>query len=291
MSRLQTDARGPLAHAATRGVLRPAAELPAPAPADREATRSFLGWLRTPDVGCTELRILNAAFDPRGLVVRGDDAIPGRRGSTVAGWFRDPDLLAARARRVSGVSAYVTINPVRPDLLARNDGRLGRVRHTTRDDDVACLRWLFLDIDPVRPPEISSTDDELARALDRREAILAGHPELAAAALWGRSGNGCWVLVRLPDYPNDPAHRRLIAEATGLLADRYSDARVVIDRATVNPSRLIGLPGTIKAKGSPRPERPWRPVTLDGVGDGLLRAGAARGDLPITANTGLVHGS
>lgn len=289
MSRLQTDPGEHLARALARGVLRPAAEVPSPAcPA---ATRSFLSLLRTPDVGCTELRVLNAAFDPQGLVVRGDDATPGRRGSTIAGWFRDPDLLAARARRVQGVSAYVTINPVHPDLLARNDSRLGRVRHTTRDDDIACLRWLFLDIDPVRPPAISSTDEELARALDRRETILARHPELAAAALWGRSGNGCWILVRLPDYPNDPAHRRLIAEATGLIAGRHSDARVVIDRATVNPARLIGLPGTIKAKGSPRPERPWRPVTLDGIGEGLLPGGATRGDFPTTANTGLAHGS
>jgi hypothetical protein len=40
----------------------------------------------------------------------------------------------------------------------------------------------------------------------------------------------------------------------------------VIDTATVNPSRLIGLPGTLKAKGSPRPDRPWRLATFDGIG-------------------------
>jgi hypothetical protein len=271
MVRTIRRAGGELAEAVARGVLRPAAAVPAPsgfAPA-----RRFLELLRSPEIGCTELRILNGAFDPRGGVVRGDDARPGRRGATLAGWFRDADRLAGWARRVRGVSAYVTINPVTLDLMARGDSRLGRVRHTTRDADIVCLRWLFLDIDPVRPPEISSTADELARAVDRRETILAKHPELKAAALWGRSGNGGWILVRLPDYPNDPEHRALVAEATRMLAGRYSDAAVVIDTAAVNPARLIGLPGTIKAKGSPRPDRPWRPVTLDGVGAGLAAGG------------------
>jgi hypothetical protein len=164
------------------------------------------------------------------------------------------------------VSGYVTINPVRNDLLARSDNRLARMRHTTRDEDVAVLRWLYLDIDPLRPPDVSSTDAELASAVARRDAVLAGQPELAASALWGRSGNGAWVLVRLPDYPNDARHRGLIAETVRSLAREYNDDAVVIDAATVNPSRLIGLPGTLKAKGSPRPDRPWRLATFDGAG-------------------------
>ena len=75
----------------------------------------------------------------------------------------------------------------------------------------------------MRPPDISSTDLELAAAIARRDAILADDPELAAAALWGRSGNGCWILVRLPDYPNDPPHRTSVAEAVRVIARRYSD--------------------------------------------------------------------
>jgi hypothetical protein len=252
-------------------VLKPAAALLVPP--GRALARRFLEMLRWPDVGCTELRVLSGAFDGRGNVVRGDAQAPGRRGSILAGWFGDADRLAAQARRLSGVSAYVTINPVHPDLRARSDSRLAHVRHTTRDVDILCLRWLFLDIDPVRPPEISSTDPELTAAVARRDAILNGQPELAAAALWGCSGNGCWILVRLPDYPNDATHRGLVAEATRVIAGRYSDAEVVIDTATVNPARLIGLPGTIKAKGSARPERPWRPVTLDGVGCDLIGPG------------------
>jgi hypothetical protein len=248
---------------------------------DDEPARRFLSLLATPAVGCVELRVLRAAFDRQGFVRRGDDIGLGQAfaGTTLAGWFDDNERLIDEARRLRGVSGYVAINPVRTDLLARSDNRLCRVRHTSRDADIVCLRWLYLDIDPKRPPEISSTDLELAAALERRDAILTGHPELAASAAWGCSGNGGWILIRLPDYPNDPPHAAILLEALSLLDQKYSDDFVRIDTATVNPSRLIGLPGTIKAKGCHRPERPWRPVTIDGIGKALsasLRSQSAR---------------
>jgi hypothetical protein len=233
---------------------------------DVNAARRFLETLKTPGAGCTELRVLRAAFDRQGRVCRGADSGSGFGGSTLAGWFDDNERLIKEAHRLSGVSGYVTFNPVRSDLLARADNRLTRARHTTRDADVLCLRWLYLDIDPLRPAEISSTEAELAAAISRRDAILGDHPEIALSSAWGSSGNGAWILVRLPDYPNDPPHSALLARALATFDETYSDDSVRIDTATANASRLIGLPGTFKAKGCNRPERPWRRVTLDGIG-------------------------
>ena len=68
-----------------------------------------------------------------------------------------------------------------------------------------------------------------------------------------------------------------MVRTVGTISAAYSDHAVQVDRATVNPARLIGLPGTLKAKGLPRPDRPWRPVTLDGIGP---RAPATAGGLP-----------
>ena len=270
-----TATSGGLRAAVERGLVRPASTLAATS-FDPAVTRRFLQLLRAPEAGCTELRVLHAGFDRWGQVRRASDLGLSAGGSTLAGWYSDVDRLTAQARRLRGVSGYVTINPVRHDLLARSENRLGRSRHTTRDVDVAVLRWLFLDIDPVRPPEISSTDTELEAAIARRDAILEGEPDLAGSALWGCSGNGAWVLVRLPDYPNDPPHRALVVQAVRAIAAAYSDDVVQVDRSTVNPARLIGLPGTLKAKGSSRPDRPWRPVTLDGMGP---RAPATAGGL------------
>jgi hypothetical protein len=233
---------------------------------DAEAARAFFEILNIPAGTCTELRVLRAAFDRHGLVCRGDESSGGFGGATLAGWFDDCERLIKEARRLSGVSAYITFNPVRPDLLARADNRLIRARHTTRDTDILCLRWLYLDIDPLRPADISSTEGERTAAIRRRDAILGDHPEIAAAGAWGCSGNGAWILVRLPDYPNDPPHSALLARALATFDRKYSDGVVKIDTATSNPSRLIGLPGTIKAKGYHRPDRPWRRVTVDGIG-------------------------
>jgi len=235
---------------------------------DEQSARDFLSLLTMPPAGCVELRVLRAAFDRQGLVRRGEDIGLGEgfAGSTLAGWFDDKERLIDQASRLRGVSGYVAINPVRFDLLARSDNRLSRVRHTTRDADIMCMRWLYLDIDPQRPPEISSTEAEVAAALQRRNAILNDHPELASSAAWGCSGNGAWILIRLPDYPNDPQHTAILPKSLAVLDRKYSDDLVRIDTATANPSRLIGLPGTIKAKGCHRPERPWRRITLDGIG-------------------------
>lgn len=240
--------------------------------------RRFLEILTEPTLGCVELRVLKAACDRRGRIRRGRDLDlgPTFEGATLAGWFDDLDRLVGEARRLAGVSGYVTINPVKDDLLARSDNRLARTRHATRDADVAALCWLYLDIDPARPADTSATDGERALAAARRDAILGDHPELAEWAFWGSSGNGSWILARLPDYPNDPAHGALVRDAVAFFDRTYSDQAVRIDPASTNPARLIGLPGLVKAKGSNRPERPWRRATLDGVGQELERRRLAR---------------
>lgn len=269
---------------------RPGQTLAHPAPRqrplpdfDERSARQFLSLLTTPTAGCVELRVLRAAFDRRGFVRRGEDVGAGQgfSGATLAGWFDDNERLIDAASRLRGVSGYVAINPVRTDLLARSDNRLSRVRHTSRDSDIVCLRWLYLDIDPSRPPEISSTEAELSAALKRRDAILRAHPELACSAAWGSSGNGAWILIRLPDYPNDPHHTAILPKALAVLDQKYSDAAVRIDTATGNPSRLIGLPGTIKAKGCYRPERPWRRITIDGIGQALSTAPNSQSERPV----------
>ena len=212
-------------------------ELHHPPEFDAVAMRRFLALLADPVVGCIEARVLRAAFDRQGFIRRGDDLGGGFGGTTLAGWFDDHKRLIDQARLLRGVSAYVTINPVRRDLLARSDNQLSRARHTTRDEDVLCLRWLYLDIDPLRPPDISSTDQELAAALCRRDAILTDHPRVAASAAWGCSGNGAWILVRLPDYPNDTAHSALVTRSLTVFDRCYSDSVVKIDTATANPAQ------------------------------------------------------
>lgn len=212
---------------------------------------------------CTELRIFKARFDSGNFIVTGERYV-----GTLSGWFDDPNALAIEAGRLKLVSGYVTLNPVKETLLARASNQLVKAKHTTTDGDIAAIRWLYVDIDPVRPADISSTEEELAAAVARRDQILADHPDLAAAAMWGRSGNGTWILARLNDLPVDEKHTAMIGAALATLSIRYSDGVVKVDESTKNPSRVMCLPGTLKCKGSNVPKRPWRMVTVDGgLGD------------------------
>lgn len=237
---------------------------------DEAQLRDFLSINMDPAAGAVELRVLHATFNRNGFV---EPALIYAK--TLAGWYDDPSALVVDAARLKGISGYVTVNPVRRDLLARSYNRLAVIRKgaggtgaTTRDEDIACLRWVFVDIDPVRPADISSTDAELAAAIDRRDLILSENPDILDSAFWGRSGNGCWVLIRLPDLANDDRHRAMVARYLGGLAARYSDERVKIDPTTKNPSRIMACVGTLKCKGSNVPDRPHRLATIDGGFDG-----------------------
>ncbi|MGE3110104.1 MAG: YfjI family protein [Phycisphaerales bacterium] len=157
--------------------------------------------------------------------------------------------------RATGI--YVTLNPVNPALVARADHRINPdAKQTTSDADVVRRRWLPIDIDPVRPAGISSSDDEHDLARRRARDVVAylrdrGWPEPVV----GDSGNGYHVLYAI-DLPADDggAVQRLLES----LADRFDDTGVKIDRTVYNPARIWKMYETVARKGDPIESRPHR---------------------------------
>jgi hypothetical protein len=102
-------------------------------------------------------------------------------GVTHSGYFDDHDLLAEQVEALdadpSVAGIYVTLNDVNPALLARRANRiklrLSRKDATTADADILRRRWFPVDIDPVRPSGVSSTDAEHDAALAAAERIAA----------------------------------------------------------------------------------------------------------------------
>jgi hypothetical protein len=241
-----------------------------PPPASRQAVdhravceaqfQSFIRTITNPPVGCVEIRVFDAQRQ-RGLLVPDTD-YP----KTYVYWGNDPDKLWHEAQTLRGVSGYIIPNPIDPRFMAKT-GQLTKVERSsaTADINVLVVRFLYLDFDVNRPPGlsgISSTRDEWASTGARLRRFIGDNTDIAASALCGSSGNGCWLLVRLPDYPNDQHHRDLVAWAVDYLADRYSDDEVKIDRTCKNPARLMPLVGTAKCKGVSTDDRPHRYVTL-----------------------------
>jgi len=187
---------------------------------------------------------------------------------TQSGYFDDFAAAAKAATTWSGKcsAVYITPNPVAPALLARAHNRikkLGKKDSTTADPDISARRWMLVDLDPVRPAGISSSDAEHAAALVKAEQIR----DWLTAQGWGRpvladSGNGAHLLYRV-DLPNDSASKTLIESCLKALAEKFDDRNgqacpVKVDTGVFNAARIWKLYGTLAAKGDHTPDRPHR---------------------------------
>jgi len=213
--------------------------------------------------------------------------------STVSGYFTSDAIDQATAAIAeldkAGLAPgiYITLNPVRPDLLARAANRLRtRAAETTADSDIAHRRWLLVDVDPVRPSGVSATDAELAIAHERAEAVRNHLSELDwPMPVLAMSGNGYHLLYRI-DLPADD--RGLVQRVLDALASRFNDDVVSVDRSVFNPARIVKVMGTVARKGDDLrdlpgvEDRPHRrshlvdvPATIATVGQEQLEAIAA----------------
>jgi putative DNA primase/helicase len=201
------------------------------------------------------------------VIFRPDDVVELRvpkagRNRTISGYFNVAAALVEAIREMDGKGpgVYVTLNPVKPELLARANNRVKAFAETTTSDaDIVLRRWLLVDCDPVRPAGISSSRQELEAALDTAEKVreyLRGRhwPE----PVFCLSGNGFHLLYRLPDLANTDASTSLISRSLKALSARFSSATVHIDETVFNAARISKAYGTFARKGDHTPERPYR---------------------------------
>ena len=185
---------------------------------------------------------------------------------THSGYFNDYNALVRSVEPLDADGSvhgiYVTLNEVNPALLSRRSNRikirLGKKDSTTSDADIRRRRWLPIDIDPLRPSGVSSTDEEHGLALVKAEEVAQwiaglGFPEPIRAD----SGNGAHLLYRI-DLPNDEAATALVKSCLATLDALFSDERVSVDTANFNAARIWKLYGTVSRKGDNTPERPHR---------------------------------
>jgi hypothetical protein len=222
----------------------------------------------------------------------------GRHG-TVAGWFDAPEKAAADSRWDGKFNIYVTLNPVKPALLARAANRLKeRADKLTQDADVVCRRWLLVDCDPVRPAGISSNNEEKEAARKRGREVWRWLSERGwPAPVAADSGNGFHLLFRV-DLPNDDKNRDLVKSCLEALAARFNDESVTVDTSVFNAARIVKLYGTMSAKGDNTKERPHRrsgvlkvpdviePVSVDKLTDLAVLAPKPQTEARTTTRTG-----
>ena len=184
----------------------------------------------------------------------------------VYGYFNNAEAFGRAAEALDRAKApgiYFTLNPVVPDLLARAVNRLKAAdvkSSSTSDMDIACIRWLPIDLDPKRPSGISSTEEELAEAVKLRTKIgrwLEQKPGFSPG-LRAHSGNGVHLVYPMPDLPNTPETTQMVRNCLRFLGRRFSTDRVDVDQKVFNPARIWKLYGTTARKGDHTELRPHR---------------------------------
>lgn len=209
---------------------------------------------------------------------------------TVSGFYDDLEKLARDALHLSRCGLedstafappgiYFTLNPINPALLARRANRyeISEAGQQAADMDISQRRLLLIDVDPVRPAEISSSDEEKVHAKGVIKVLCA----FLESAGWpkpiiGDSGNGYHAYYRI-DLPADDGG--LVRSALYALAARFDTAQAKVDTTVFNPSRICKIPGTVSRKGDPIEARPHRtsrlvviPESFDAVRPELIEA-------------------
>ena len=228
----------------------------------------FLNHVLDPEAGWMELVMWgvhlnqNNHFEP-----------PLKYPQTYGGWFNSPKRIMDTAKRLRGVSIYATFNPVHPDKAAQSPNQIKRFAKgdACSKEDILKIRHILIDIDYQKNvsngDKLSSTTSELQAALDLRATILEKRPEIRENAIYGCSGNGAWILVKIADWPVDQRRVGAVKNFLTCLAEDFGkkgrDAAHV-DAHPHFPNAHIGLPGTLKCKGIPSDDRPHRIITVDG---------------------------
>jgi hypothetical protein len=192
--------------------------------------------------------------------------IPKTRAGVVAGYFDDlskmTDAICQADLKYRAAGIYYVLNEINPALLGRAYNRLKEhAEYTTADNNILRRRWVPVDLDPIRPAGVSSSDDEHAAALTRAQEIAAAMEQEFGRPILADSGNGAHLLYAI-DLPNDP---RSLSVVTGILTDldkRFSDDVVKVDVTCANAARIWKAYGTVARKGDSIPSRPHRMSTI-----------------------------
>jgi hypothetical protein len=182
---------------------------------------------------------------------------------TLAGYY-DNLLEAAQHAAfldLEGYGLYFALNPTdfyyAPWVDRHNEMGPGKA---LRDGGIIRRTLMLIDVDPVRPAGVCSTDIEKETARHTATRVLnylhvEGWPDPAIAD----SGNGVHLYYRV-DLPVDD--QGLVHRLLQFLDATFSCTAARIDPTVGNLARVCRIPGTKNRKGVDSPDRPFRQAAL-----------------------------
>lgn len=188
---------------------------------------------------------------------------------SMVGFFDDVEAAAAEAWawNEKGYNVFTNLNTINVDEAMR--GALNKPLQTAgkelrcgNKDDVKKVKWLLVDIDPVRTCEnqhVPSTDDEqecsykVAKAIQNFICDELGGP----LPIFATSGNGCHLLWHV-DMPADEKSEKIAKKFLLALAKKFNTQGATVDTSTASLFHLTKVYGTVARKSEATQERPFR---------------------------------
>ncbi|TQF08601.1 hypothetical protein FJV41_49050, partial [Myxococcus llanfairpwllgwyngyllgogerychwyrndrobwllllantysiliogogogochensis] len=218
-----------------------------PSTPNPDAIRATWRWLAHAQHGVSEVRVIR----------------PGGGGLVGLGFFdAEEAFVAACVEANAAGNVYVGIQPRPRRLLELAPNVLRPLRTGAGSKDIAVVTATVVDLDPMRPKDSASTEDELALTLqvataaaDWCEAQGLVRPRLMM------SGNGAQLWFALPSQSLEgEAHERVQAGLKAFEAEfraRFASERMRVD-SIHDVARIIKVVGTVARKGAGTAERPHR---------------------------------
>lgn len=194
----------------------------------------------------------------------------GARKKIISGYFTDVETLIKQFDTIDprNTNMYITINKVNEDCYSRAQHDCFRQTDTnTQDSEIEEYEWLFIDLDPKRVTDISSSSAELEASKVLCDKVYSYMQELGfEEPIQAMSGNGYHLLYKISLKNNDD-NVALVERCLYNLSAMFSDDAVKIDVVNYNPSRICKLYGTLAQKGANTQKRPHRMAQIISMPD------------------------
>ncbi|RKH04400.1 hypothetical protein [Corallococcus carmarthensis] len=218
-----------------------------PSTPNPDSIRATWQWLAHAPHGVSEVRVIR----------------PGGGGIVGLGFFDDEEAFVASCVAANaGGNVYVGIQPRPRRLLELAPNVLRPLKTGAGSKDIEVVTATVVDLDPVRPKDTASTEDELSLTIQVAEAAAAwcGAQGLVRPRLM-MSGNGAQLWFALPPQSLEgESHERVQAGLKSFEAEfraRFASERVRVD-SIHDVARIIKVVGTVARKGAGTAERPHR---------------------------------
>ena len=179
-----------------------------------------------------------------------------------SGYFRDADTLirCLKSQNLVGCNIYITINALDAACYDRKQKNHFEqiTKATTSDGDIIGYDYLFVDIDPKRPADTSSTEAQIGTAKTIGNKVYEFLRDMGfEEPIVAYSGNGVHLLYKIK-VGNTPENKQLIEKSLKTLDIIFSTNNASVDTSNHNPARICKLYGTLAQKGTSSKERPHR---------------------------------